>query len=231
MAMTATQLRARLKANIHNLAGLTDPDDYDLFLTLGQQRMVRDSPATLGIKEGTISVVANTRTYSLASDVHRVKGVFYPTNNIWLDCIPVSEFIQTVERLSTIPSGAPEGYCVTGYSVSGAAWTIAFDHIPDASYTYKYWYYWMPADVSGTAIPPVSAIGFGTALLWAATMEAREAYDPSGYQQAAVIYERELAKYKAFDVQGPDYQMMLQPDGLYRGGGSTLRLPPEFPGF
>lgn len=228
MAMTATQLRARLKANIHNLAGLTDPDDYDLFLTLGQQRMVRDSPATLGIKSGSLSLVDNTREYSLAADVYQVKGVFYPTGNKWLTAIPVGEFIRTVEWLATIPEGQPEGYCVTRWDATSGFWKIAFDHDPGASLTYTYWYYWMPADISGTAVPAVSAIGFGTALLWAATMEARQGYDMKGLEQAQIIYEREMIKYRAFDAQGPDYHMALNPDS-YGGGGSTLRLPPEYP--
>ena len=229
MALAADTLRTLLKANLHNDQTYSDPGDLNTFLTLGQRQIVHDAPWVLGTKEGTLSVVASTRSYELAADFYQMRSMFYATNGIHLEPIMVNEFVELVERLPTIPSGAPRGYCVTGYDVTNAGWMVSFDYIPDASYTYKYWYYWMPADISGTATPPVSAIGFDELLLWAATMLARERNDPDGAVSASAFYERHLAEYKKFQVQGPDYAAVSRADFGVRAGGSTLKLPSTYP--
>jgi hypothetical protein len=141
---------------------------------------------------------------------------------------PHSTFLDEVESLSSIPAGAPEGYCITGISASSGLWEIAFDRIPSTTDTYKYWYYWTPEDVTATATPVISAMGFANCLIWAATMIGREANDPAGYQQAAAAYDRELVRYRAFHPAGPDHIAVLNPSYSERYG-STLTLPDEFP--
>ena len=230
MSTTATQLRALLKINLHNDQALTDPTDYDNFLTYGQEMIVRDSPGTLGTKEGTIATAAGTRIYSLATDFYQMRGVFFADNGYKLDCIPVNEFMETVERLPTIASAAPLGYCIVGYDEGTPdAWRLKFDRNPDAIYAYKYWYYWMPAAISGTAVPAIAGIGFGRLLVAAATMIGSERNDSSSYQLAASIYEREIVAYRAFNAQSPDYRPVINPGGMDRRSGSTLRLGDHFP--
>ena len=93
MALAADTLRTLLLANLHADKTYSDPGDLNTFLTLGQRRIVRDSPWTLGTKEGTISVVASTRAYELASDFYQMRSMFYATNGIHLEPIMVNEFV------------------------------------------------------------------------------------------------------------------------------------------
>lgn len=225
MALTNAQCRSLLKANLHNDTTFTDPTDLDTFLTLGQQRIVRDSPHTLGIKETTISVVASTREYSLASDFYQMRGMFLPSQNWTIWPYRMSDFVEQVEYQNTVPSGPPRSYQIIGFSSSEARWRVKFDYDPDASYTVKYWYYWMPSDISGSGTPVHSSIGFADLLVWAATALARERHDPEGYQIALDNYNRLLPAYRAYDVGGPDRVPVLDPD-MNRGPGSTLRLDP-----
>jgi hypothetical protein len=233
MALTLCNLAKMVKSNLHNDADLVDPDDYYLYLTLGQEMMVQDSPSTLGVKDGTLALtLALGRKYSLATDFYQNRGMFLTTTNCSLNCIPVKQFMETVERLSTVPSGPPRGYCITGVDSATGLWQVAFDYIPDDSYTVKYWYYWMPPTLEDPAeIPPVSAIGFDTCLVWAATKMGLQGKDPSGYAMASQMYEKEMKQFKDFNPQGPDYTPVLQPSGSYVRSGSTLRLPPQFPAY
>lgn len=231
MALTATQLRALLKANLHNDTTFTDPDDLNTFLTLGQARIVRDAPHVLGVKEASLSLtVAAGREYSLASDFYQMRAIWYQTSGYALEAVPFSRFIDEVERLPTIPSGPPQSYTITGYSVADSAIKLRVDKTPAETMTVEYWYYWMPADISGATTPAISAIGFGELILWAGTMIARERNDPDGFIQAAGIYERILGEYQSYDPTRPDRASVVRNPALdMRGGGSTLRMPPEFP--
>jgi hypothetical protein len=229
MGLGADVLRTMLKRNLHGDAGLTDPDDYNTFLTLGQEMMVQDSPSSLGVKEGSLNITSAARKYALASDFYQMRGVFNPTVGWSLDPIPQKEFIETVERLASIPSGPPRGYSVIGIDGTTGFWQISFDYTPDQNYTLKYWYYWVPAAITGTAVPPVSAAGFDTCLVWAATKVGLQGKDPSGYALALEMYENEMKQFRNFDAQGPDRDIVLSPSEGYVRAGSTLRLPPQFP--
>lgn len=230
MALTEYQLYTLLKRNLHNDATLTSTD-FATYLTLAQERIVQDSPSSLGVKEAVISVTQSTRVYSLASDFFQMRAMYCSTESRWIDPVPVKEFVETVERLGTIPDGTPLAYCVRGFDDSTGLWQVAFDHVPTTSYTYGYQYYWKPQAmtiVNQTTVPPVSAVGFGKLIVDAATMIATEANDPERFQIAAAAYELGMRQYRCFNPMGPDYTPQLRPgDGVYRG--STWRLPDTFP--
>jgi hypothetical protein len=226
MALTNTELRSLLKANLHSDTTYTDPGDLNTFLTLGQERIVHDSPHTLGPKQGTLSLtVAAGRSYDLASDFYQMKAIFYPTSGVWLEPVMAGEWIEIVETLSSIPSGEPDQYTIR-WDVTNALWQVVFNMTPSASMTYYYWYYPMPAAISGAGTCLISSIGFSALLLEAATMIALSRNDPDGAAVAATNYARLLPDYRSYNTMGPDYVPVLRP-GMSRA--STNQLGPHFP--
>lgn len=225
MPLNAASLRTLLKENLHKDSTFSDPGDLNTFLSLGQRRIVKDSPGTLGSKEGTLSITSAAREYSLASDFYQMLGVFLPATNALISPLPFARWQEEVEYQSSVPSGDPDSYRIVGYSESSSAWRLRWDKTPDTSRTVYYWYWWLPIDITGTATPAVSAIGFDELLVWAATMIARERNDPQGAAVAFQRYTELLRAYRAFGVQGPDYWAALGSDG----GRMFSRLGPRYP--
>jgi hypothetical protein len=206
MPLNSGELRTRLKANLHNDVKLTDPDDFNIFLNLGMERIVRDSPHTLGIKRATLSLTDAARDYDLASDFYQMAtDIFISSENAVVTAKGLHRWINEVEYQETVPSGTPEEYCVTGINSSTAVWQVSFDRTPSTAMTAYYWYRWMPAAISGTATstPVISALGFGELLLWAATVAGRTSNDPEGLAEAEALYQKHLKEYRCFDPQQP----------------------------
>lgn len=225
MALTNTQLRALLKANLHNDTTYSDPTDLDSFLTLGQERIVQDSPHTLGIKSATLSLTVAGRSYDLASTFYQMRGLYYPTSGILCEPVGSGEWVEIVETQATVPSGIPDKYMLS-WNATTSLWQVTFNMTPSASMTYYYWYFWMPAAISGSGTCTISSLGFGHLLLEAATMCALERNDPSGHDLAAKNYARLLPSYQAYSPMQPDYVPILRP-GMDRG--LSNRLGPHYP--
>src|SRR5262245_41570599 len=207
MPLTISQLEARLLFNLRNDTQFTT-SLLDTYLTLCQERMVRDSPHTLGIKRSTVSIVAADQQALVASDVFQIIAVWLPAMSSRLTYVPHRRFVEDYELLTTIPSGAPHSYTVSNYDESVSKWNIRFDTQADASYTLTYWYYWMPAAISGTtAVPAISGIGFGELLIWAATMVARETNDPDGMAVAKMHYDTGMLEYSTYIPARPDWDV------------------------
>jgi hypothetical protein len=225
MALTNAELRTLLKANIHKDSTFSDPDDLNTFLTLGQERIVRDSPTTLGTKEGTLSLTTGGRVYDLASDFYQMKGVFYPTNSLWLEPVAMSLWLEQVEAQASIASGEPYLYVIWGFDATNAVQQIKFNYTPSASMTYYYWYYWFPIAITGSATSPISSLGFSELLLEAATMSALKRNDPDGYAVALTNYQRLLREYREYRPEAPDQDIVLAPSTRR----VTSRLGPYYP--
>ena len=210
---TGTALSALLDDYVHNDIRLTAANKLT-YLTLGQQRIVRDSPTSIFVKQATISVtVAIGREYSLASDFHMMQAIWLQTQGWKLDPMGDAEFIETVERIPTIPSGPPRMYTILGFDESQGtpAFRIRFDYTPDASYTVTYWYYYMPGTLTGSATPALSAMGFDELLLWATAMIILQQKDPTGYASAVQQYQACLDTFKSYRPMGPDYTPLFRP--------------------
>jgi hypothetical protein len=113
-------------------------------------------------------------------------------------------------------------YTISNFDTSAGAYGIRFDHISDASYTLAYWYYFMPADISGTGVPIVSGMGFDETLIWAATMIARENNDPEGHAVAKAHFDEGMEEFKAYDPASPDWDMVQMPDDMHNYRSSIL---------
>ena len=230
--MNGSQLATLLNTYLHNDSTISLTDRL-LYLTLGQQRMVADSPTTLSTKQDTLSLVSGdtAREYSLASNFYQMQAMWLPVMGYKLSPMIDAEFIDTTERLPVIPTGPPRDYIILGYdeTLTPPRYRIRFNYTPNDNYTVYYWYYWMPADVTAVLTPVVSAIGFSECLLWAATMIALQPKDPSGYQQAAANYERCLDAYKTYRASGPDYMPILRPMSSDTAGRRGPTLGPHFP--
>lgn len=226
MGLTTANMRAILKENLHNDATFTDPGDLDLFMTLGQRKIVQDSPHTLGTMEATITTDTTNREYSLASKFYQLRAMWHQANGQVIDIIPFEQFMETVEILSSIPSRAPLAACVVGFDSDSASptqlWRVRFDATPDAVYSIEYWYYFMPQDISTTIISPIARIGFEELLIWASTASALFRNDPEGYATAEGHYQRLLPAYRAFRSDGPARHMVQRPREL---GWARSRLP------
>ena len=228
MALTAAQLRALLKANLHNDSTFTDPDDLNSYLTLGQERIVQDCPNLLGSKYSTITTSTSTRQYALASDCDQVYAVWDQTNGIKLVYIAPADFIEKVERLPTIPSGVSLAYTIIGYVAADSALEIVLSATPASAGTLKYWYQWSPSAITGSSTPALCTLGWSSLLLNAASMLATGRNDPDASAYYTRIYEKGAEIARAWHPASPDYTPSLDPVS-YRRGGSTLRLPTQFP--
>ena len=227
MPLTGTQLSTLFTTYMHEDILLSTQNKLD-YLTLGQERIVRDAPTILAKKEATITTVASTQEYSLASDFYKMHAIWLQANGWKLYPIPAAEFIETVERIPTIPSGPPTGYTILGYdtTIGTPAMRLRFNYNPDAAYSIEYWYHYMPAAITGSATPAISAMGFTELLLWAAVMIALQPKDPQGHAQAAANYERNLEQFMSYRPMAPDYTPTLR-----AGDGARTRFPlgPHYP--
>ena len=106
---------------------------------------------------------------------------------------------------------------------------IRFNYTPNDNYTVKAWYYWMPADVTASETPVVSAIGFTECLLWGAAAIALQPKDPEGYAQALANYERCMQDFRAYRPSGADYTPVLRPISSDNSGRRGPTLGPHFP--
>ena len=152
---TGTELSALLLTYLRNDASLSAADKLTL-LTLGQNRIIRDAPSVLRQKSGTLSLtIVAGREYSLASDFFMMTGVYLQEVGYKLEPMLFNEWLETVERLPSIPSGPPTRYTILGFDESQVTprWRIRFKYIPDGSYTINYWYHQMPADITADATP------------------------------------------------------------------------------
>lgn len=229
MAYGADTLRTILKRRLHNDAAYTDPTDFNIYLTLGQQRIVRDWPAGLGVKSATLSLTGAARSYALASDVYQILRVNIPSQNRVLEYCPMGRWLEEVEQQNVIGSGTPRMYTISGVRLDDATPTqeMIFDLLPDTLTCY-YWYYWMPIAISGTTVPPHSAAGFDNLLLAAATMMALQEKNPDGTGMAAQLYEAELAAFRRYSPASPGWRPRMGPREMYEHEGSTLELPGGF---
>ena len=226
---TGTNLAILLNSYLHNDISFSSTDRLT-YLTLGQQRIVRDEPTKLATKEATITTAAGTREYSLATDFYMMQGIWLQANGWKLDPYLDAEFIETVERIPTIPSGPPTGYTVLGYdeTIGTPAFRIRFNYNPDDIYAIKYWYYYMPAAVS-SATPAISAMGFDELLLWAATMIALQPKDPEGSATAMQNYLLCLDAFRSYRPMGPDYHPTFRAKSQDQRPRSPLG--PHYPGL
>ncbi len=229
MALTATELRSLLKEALHKDSTYTDPGDLNTFLTLGQERIVRESPHTLGAKATTLATVASTQEYNLASDFFQMRSIWLASTSDQLIALGHDRWVSSVESLATIPTGSPQWYCIFGWDSTNALWDIRLNPTPDAIYTIKYFYYWIPTAITGTATPAICSIGFSELLLEAAIMIARARNDPEGRVESTQMYRVLMQDYKAFSAQGPDYKPHLASHMVEGQRGHTVTLPPEFP--
>jgi len=229
MALTNDQIRALLKQNLHKDTGFTDPGDLNTLLDLGKERIVHDSPATLGVKTQTITTTNAQQEDNLASDFFKIRGVWESAQGQQLQSVPHSEWVMLVERLSTIPSGPPTHYTISVYDASGTLWKIRWNPTPDSALTIKVFYWWMPATITGSGTSLHCSLGFSELLLWAATLIGRSRNDPDGAVEAERHYNELMVEYKHYDPMGPDGTSRLRSHMAPSGGGSTLRLPPSYP--
>lgn len=231
--LAADSLRSLLKENLHNDETFTDPGDLNNLLTLGQERIIQDSPHTLGNQDGTITTVADQTTpYDLASDFYKLSkgGIWDASNSLQLEPMPAGLWAGNFKALSTIPGGPPQYYKITFFdSVTDNVWKLEFYPIPDAIITIAYYYYLLPAVISGTTKPAICEIGFSQLLLDAATFIGLKRNDPEGSTQYFRDYLAGLERYESYNPQGAAETHRLRPP-VMGGGGTTLRLPPEFPG-
>lgn len=228
MALTATQLRALLKANLHNDSTYSDPDDLNTFLTLGQERIVKDCPQLLGRKYSTITTTTSTREFALATDVYQVYAVWNQTDGFKLTFVPQQDFIETVERLPTIGSGPATEYTILGWVAADSVMKLVLNLTPSAAGTLKYWYWWMPAAISGSSTPALSSLGWSELLLNAASMIALGRNDPDASSFFEKKYDKLMEAARAWHPAAPDYAPALDP--IERAPfGQTLRLPPSYP--
>ena len=231
MPLTNANLRSLLKENIHKDTGFSEPTDLDSFLTLGQERIVTDSPHTLGVKTDTITSVDGTQEYSLDSTFYQIVKMWDTTNGRRIYAWTHSEWATYVESLSSIPTGIPHHYSVIFFdeAQSTPIWRVRFFPTPGGAYTIKNFYHWMPAAISGSGTPSICRIGFSELLLSGATMIALERNDPRGAKAWQDRYDRRMVKYMSYNPQKPDETSQFHSQmGLHRGG-STLDLPDEFP--
>jgi hypothetical protein len=232
MALNGSQLSTLLTTYLHNDVSISAADKL-LYLTLGQQRMVRDSPSTLSTKQTTLSLTSGdtTREYSLPSDFYMMQAVWLPVMGYKLGPMLDAEFIDTVERLPVIPTGPPRDYCILGYdeTLTPPRFRIRFNYTPNDDYTVYIWYYWMPADVTAVLTPVVCAMGFTECLLWAACSIALQPKDPEGYQQAEGNYQRLMEDFRAYRPMGADYTPILRPLTSETVGRRGPTLGPHFP--
>jgi len=231
MALTNDQIRALLKENLHKDTGYADPGDLNTLLDLGKERIIHDSPATLGVETQTITTTSSQQEDNLASDFYKIRGVWESAQGQHLTALPHSEWISFVERLSTIPSGKPTHYNINVFDATDTRWKIRWYPIPDGALSIKVFYWWMPAKITGDGTSLLCSLGFSELLLWAATAIGRLRNDPTGAGEAERRYRELMVDYKNYNPQAPDELSVrrshMGTEGL--GGGSTLRLPPEFP--
>lgn len=227
---TGTELSALLTTYLHNDASFTAANKLT-YLNLGLQRIMRDAPDCLMKKQAELSLSAAAgRDYSLASDFYQMSAVWLQTTGVKLTPLLTSEFIDTVERLPTTPTGPPEEYIILGFDESQEtpAWRIRFDKTPDDDYTVTYWYRQAWKAITADATPGLSTMGYDELLLWAATMIALQPKDPEGYMTAKQSYAENLVKYQTANPMGPDYTPVLRP-ASYEYGPRGLRLDEHFP--
>ena len=226
--LTGTGLSSLLLTYLRNDASLS-ASDLLLLLNLGQKRIIRDAPYILRQKSGTLSLVNPTREYSLASDFYMMTGIYLQSTGKKIEAVLANEWLETVERLPTIPSGPPTQYTILGFDESqgSPAWRIIFNYIPSSDLTVTYWYRQMPSDITADSIPVISSMGFDELLLWASALVGLEPRDPAGANNARMFYAENLASFREYRPMAMDYKPTLRSD--YPIGGSTLRLPTEFP--
>lgn len=229
MPLTHAQLRSLLKANLHKDTGFTDPDDLDTFLTLGQERIIKDSPQTLGVKTDSITSADGTQGYSLAADFFQSIKMWDSTNSQQIHPWSKQQWVQNVESLASIPVGIPRRYCITHFDEATNLWAVRFYPTPGGTYTLKNFYNWMPGAISSSGTPAVCRIGFSSLLLSASTFIALQRNDPKGAAGWFEQYLIELREYKTYNPQKPDDSSMLASHMGSGRGGSSLRLPEEFP--
>lgn len=232
MAYGCDTLRTLLKRKLHNDAALTDPTDFNIYLTLGQNRIVRDCPAGLGVKSATLSLTAASRSYALASDVYQVVRVNIPSQNCWLEYVPPGRWIEEIEGQNVIGSGTPQQYTISGVRLDDATPVLELivDLVPDTLTAY-YWYYWMPAAATGTTVLPHCAAGFDNLVLAAAAMIALEDKNPDEFLVAVQNYERELKAFRDYTAFRPGWRPRMGPKDMWEDeGGSTLTVSGAFGG-
>jgi hypothetical protein len=228
---TGTELSALFSVYMHNDAALTAANKLT-YLNLGLKRILRDAPSTFRLKEATITTADGTQEYSLASDFYLMAAMWLQSTGRKLSPMLAGEFIDTVERMPTIPEGPPEEYIIMGYDESQdtPAWRVRFDKTCDAIYSVEYWYNPVPTAITADATPAISSMGFDELLLWAAVMIALQPKDPDGHQIARGNYLENLAEWKAYRTSRPDYVPVLRPASEEYATSTRFPLTPHYPG-
>lgn len=228
---TGTELSTLLTTYLHNDVSLTAATKL-IYLNLGLKKILRDAPLTFYKKEETLNLTAVAgREYDLESDFYLMVAMWETTTGRKLAPTLTAEWIEGIERLTTVPSGPPEQYIILGFdeSETAPAWRIRFDKTPDDSYTVTYWYIPMPEAITADATPAISSMGFDELLLWSSTCVALQPKDPQGHQIAYQNYRDNLSKWFEYRAMSPDYTPRLRSwDDEYRPG---LRLPSNFPSY
>ena len=225
---TGTELSTLLTTYLHNDVGISSADKL-IYLNLGVKRILRDAPECFLKKEATLAIDSSKRTYSLATDFYMMYGVWLQAVGTKLQPVLAGEWIDTVERIVTIPSGPPLRYTILGFdeSLQTPAWQIRIDKTPDANYTLNYWYFPVPVTITGSSTPGLSAMGFDELICWAAAMIALQPKDPEGHQLAKQNYVENLMAFREFRAMGPDYTPVFRLG--FSEGGSNLTLGDHFP--
>lgn len=228
---TGTELSTLLTTYLHNDVSLTAASKL-IYLNLGLKKIVRDAPLTFRKKEATLTLTtALGREYSLASDFYLMLAVWYSETGTKLQPTLTAEWIEGVERMTTIASGPPEEYIVLGYDESQdtPAWRVKFDKTPDDEYEITYWYTPMPSAITADATPAISSMGFDEMLLWASASIALQPKDPQGHQIAHQNYRDNLKQWFEYRAMSPDYTPILRPGS--ENYKSAFPLPPNFPSY
>lgn len=231
MPLTSSQILALLKQNLSNDASLSD-SDLITYLQLGQERIIRDSPETLGSKEASLAITSTARTYSLASDFYQFRTKPWVASlSRAIEYKAPARFIEEFETYATIPSGDPDWFTIVGYDETAGLQQIRLDKTPSDSLTVGYWYNWMPpaiTNATSTSTPAISKVGFGELLLWAGTMIARQRNDPKGFGEAVGFYDKLMYGFKSYNAARPVDDAVV--DALDAVDGTPRsRLGPGFP--
>ncbi len=152
----------QLFTDLKGRCSLTDDSTYDTllkqWLNAGQKAITRRYIWPFLQTEGTITTVASTETYSLASDVSYIYLLRNITSNRILTFISFSEFYHAYPNPTG--TGSPTLFRLSGNSQTAISavplWQVSLYPIPGDVYSIKYPYYRKLVDLSADS--DISAI-------------------------------------------------------------------------
>lgn len=224
--MTLSEIRTDVKGRCA-ISDSTLDSLITAWVNNGLRNIIRRHTWEFLFVEATVTTVASTETYSLASDVMRIYTVRNTTSSSKVNPIRVLDFYKSYPNPTA--TGSPTLYRLSGLAQTSASslplYQVSLFPIPDAVYSLKYTYYKRVSDLSADADVPYIPVeyhellcNYAASLFFTRIGDARSESENTKFENGL----RDMSEALSSNV-------VEQIDGLELAGAGGIPPAPQFP--